>query len=46
MFANVRALFVSIVALRCELGVFAAFAGSLRLTDSESLQHPLADHCA
>ena len=55
MFSNVRlpsiVLFAPIVALRCELGMFAAFAGSLRPlahrpTDTESLQHPLADHCA
>jgi len=45
MFPNIRvptvALFASTVALYCELGVFAAFAGSLRLlahrpTDTES----------
>ena len=55
MFSNVRLpsifLFAPIVALRCELGMFAACAGSLRPLahrpiDTESLQHPLADHCA
>jgi hypothetical protein len=55
MFPNIRlptaAVFASIVALRCELGVVAAFAGSLRLlahrpSNTESLQHQLADHCA
>jgi hypothetical protein len=55
MFPNIRlatvALFASIVALRCDLGVFAAFAASLRPlahrpVDTGSLQHPLADHCA
>ena len=55
MFPNIRlptvALFASIMALRCELAVFAAFAGRLRPlvhkpSDTESLQHPLADHCA
>jgi hypothetical protein len=55
MFPNIRlatvALFASIVALRCDLGVFAAFAVSLRPLahrpiDTGSLQHPLADHCA
>ena len=54
MLPNIRlptiVLFASIVALRCELGVFASGGSlrplALRPTDTESVQHPLADYCA